>query len=294
MMSNRKNPVTDYLILVAGVLGICFAPSLIKIARSHGVSVFATAFWRIAVGAVFVTFIGKPWQIKASRKAVLFAVASGIFMALHFVVWVWSFDYVSVAVSVVLVTTVPIFAVAFEYLFLKNKPTSKTVFGVALAMVGAIIVSATGLSSGFGQILGSLLALAGALNAACFFFLSKLAQQEMTSWQTISVMFVAAALVMLIFLPFIGVSLVGFDKTGWFAVIMMGLLSQLIGQSALNISVTRLSTTITTTAVLFEPVGSSILAWFMFGEIITPLVFVGGVVIIFGVWLTNKKDKLSK
>ncbi|MEZ4812124.1 MAG: DMT family transporter [Caldisericia bacterium] len=293
-MNNKKSPVADYLILVAGVLGICFAPPLIKIARSHGVSVFATAFWRIAVGAVFVAFIGKPWQIKANLKSIFLAVLAGIFMALHFVVWVWSFDYVSVAVSVVLVTTVPIFVVAFEYIFLKNKPTSKTVFGVALAMIGAIIVSVTGLSSGFGQILGSLLALAGALTAACFFFLSKLAQREMISWQTISVMFITAAFVMLIFLPFTGVSLVGFDKTGWFAVILMGLLSQLIGQSALNISVTRLSTTITTTAVLFEPVGASILAWFMFRETITPLVFVGGVVIILGVWLTNKKQKLSK
>ena len=285
MKKTNPKPL-DYFVLIAGVIGICFASPLIKVARAHGASVFATAFWRILVGTSVVVFIGKPWKIRASWKSISLAILSGVLMALHFLAWVWSFDFVSVAVSVVLVTTTPVFMVILDFLILKIKPKSSTIFGIAVAMGGAIVVSLSGLSQGFGQITGSILALTGAILAASYLFTSKLAQKEMTSWEAISIIFSTSTILLLICIPFFGGDIVGFDSVGWIAVISMGILSQLIGHAALNISVVKLSTTITATSVLFEPVGASILAWFIIGEVVAPLVYLGGVVVIFGVWLT--------
>lgn len=139
-----KPQIRDYLILAAAILGISFAVPLIKTALNHGASIFATAFWRILLGAVIVIPIGKPWEIKASRKSWLLAIIAGIFMALHFITWFASFERVSATVSVVLVTTTPVWVVLMDTLFFKIKTTKMVLFGVVIAMAGATVVALTG------------------------------------------------------------------------------------------------------------------------------------------------------
>jgi drug/metabolite transporter (DMT)-like permease len=65
---------------------------------------------------------------------------SGIFLALHFATWITSLEYTSVASSVVLVSTIPLWVALFSP-FTIHEPIGRAVIvGLILAMLGGVIV----------------------------------------------------------------------------------------------------------------------------------------------------------
>ncbi len=291
-MNTKPSPVIkDYLILIGAIVGISFAAPLIKVCLDGGANVFATAFWRILLGSVFMAFLGKPWKIKASKKAWTAAVVGGLFMALHFLTWITGVGLVNISVSVVLVTTTPVWVVVFDAILYKQKPTKRILLGVGVAMVGAIIVAFSGMSEGGTSWIGSILSLVAAMFAALYMLRSRTAMEEMNTWETVSVIFPVAALIILISAFIASQPLAGFSSDVWVSFGLMGILAQIIGHGGVIISIKAFSAATSATAILFEPAGAAIIAWFMFGEVVPLIVYPGALLVVAGVWLTSTKSK---
>lgn len=287
-MNSKPSPgIKDYLILIFAIAGISFAAPLIKVCLDGGANVFATAFWRILLGSVFMAFLGKPWQIKASKKAWTAVVVGGILMALHFLTWISGIGLVNISVSVVLVTTTPIWVVVFDAIFYKQKPTKRILLGIGIAMIGAIIVALSGMSEGGTTWLGALLSVIAAMFAGLYMLQSRTAMEEMNSWETVSVIFPVAGAIILISALFAGQPLTGFSTNVWVAFGLMGILAQIMGHGGVIVSIKAFSATTSATAILFEPAGAAIIAWFMFGEVVPMFVYPGALLVIVGVWLTS-------
>ena len=97
------------------------------------------------------------------------AALSGVFLALHFATWISSLALTTVAASVVLVTSAPIFTAAAGRLFFGERVDRRVTMGILLALAGTVVITGGDLRLSGRAALGDLLALAGAVAGAGYF-----------------------------------------------------------------------------------------------------------------------------
>jgi len=235
------------------------------------------------------------WR-RIGRRDVALAAASGVFLAVHFASWIASLEYTSVASSVALVTTNPIWVALAAALFLGERPARGTLIGVALTIAGSlvIIVGDRG-SGGSDSLLGNGLALLGAASVSGYFLLGRALQRRISTLWYVTLVYGAAALVLLAMFAWqsgarlaAAPALIGPGA----ALLLLALAAgpQVIGHTAFNWSLKRLSPTFIALALLGEPIGSAVLAYLAFGEGFRPLQLLGFVVLLGGIVVAARDE----
>ena len=132
------------LVLIVGIFAVSTASILIRFARQAGVPALMVAAYRLSIATLVLTPIvlrRHTAELKRlTQRDWLAALASGVFLALHFATWVSSLDYTTVTSSVVLVTTGPIWVALASWLFLREKLSRPIVIGLIVSVAGGIIV----------------------------------------------------------------------------------------------------------------------------------------------------------
>ena len=289
-------------VLAIGVAAVSVAAIFIRLGFSAagqsgpGVSLLLAAM-RLGVAALLV---GPAWRgllrnKKQLQSSLVFAVGAGMFLALHFAFWVTSLSYTSIAASVSLVTTSPVWITLLAWLLWKERPKRLTWLGISLALLGALIIGASSEGSHSGArapLLGNLLALAGAWAVSLYFLLGREAQRRgMSVGQYVAVAYGAAAVVLFPLPLIFHTSYGGWPLAVYGYAAAMALIPQLVGHTSLNWSMRWISPTLVTLAVLFEPVGSSFLGYLVFGEIPGIGVIWGGLVLLAGVAVAVIADR---
>ncbi len=162
-----------YWVFVA-MFAVSTAAILIKLSDSHPLTI---AFWRLLLSEFvllpFFLYRFKEDMKELSLGTILGLVLVGLSLALHFGMWIWSFEYTGVASSVLLVTVHPIFVASISAALFKERLRWLAVVGIAVAFIGSfVIVIGDLLEEGFSlegkHLLGNLLALGGALMAGIY------------------------------------------------------------------------------------------------------------------------------
>ncbi len=208
-----------------------------------------------------------------SKRAILLAVASGIFLALHFATWMESLFLLSVAVSVTLVVTYPLITALIEYFVLKEKIKTIQWIGIVIAFIGASMLSFSSIdyntnSYTSNTILGILLALIGALGAAIYFIIGRIIRQEISMVTYTSITYTSASIVLVLASILLKYNLIEYNMPTWIYFILLAIVPMLGGHSILNYLLKYIKASIITATVLGEPVGASILAAFLLNEIL--------------------------
>ncbi len=292
------------LVLLVGICAVSMASILIRFARQAGVPALMVAAYRLSIATLILAPIVLRRHLaelkRLTRRDWLAALASGVFLALHFATWVSSLDYTTVTSSVVLVTTGPIWVALASWLFLREKLSRPIVIGLIVSVSGGIIVGLSD-SAGFGlagsQLWGDFLALAGAWFVAGYLLIGRQLRDRMSLIAYIFIVYGSAA-VMLIGLGLAsGASFtadaagVPYQSIGLVWLILMALFPQLLGHSSYNYALRFLPTTYVAVVALAEPVGTSILAFFLLNELPPPLTIVGAIVILIGIAVASWPDR---
>jgi drug/metabolite transporter (DMT)-like permease len=156
--------------------------------------------------------------------------------------------------------------------------------------VGCIIIGSGDFSSGGNALWGDFLALTGGFCAAGYLILGKALRQKLSLLVYISICYVSAALILWILVLMMGLQISGFSNQTIGALWAMALISQIIGHSSYNWALRYCSTTLVALSFLGEPVGSTILAYFLFHEALTPAKAVGGLVILGAIYLAARSE----
>ena len=82
----------------------------------------------------------------------------------------------------------------------------------------------------------------------------------------------------------------GYSYFAWMVLAAMALGPQLLGHGAFNYALKHVSATMIALAVLGEPVGSTVLAWLMFGEAVGPLKLFGMSLLLGGIFLAARSE----
>ena len=284
------------VVIAIGVVFTSFSAILVRLADAPPLAV---ASWRMIFTTVLLTPLVAYERIRpasprstpnAARSdtgrtsSILLSVASGMFLALHFALWITSLSYTSVASSTILVTTHPVIVGVTGFLLLGERIPLRGLLFMITAFAGSVILVWGGLADGEATTFGNLLAFLGAVTVSGYLILGRVARRHLSvNGYTIIVYSVAAVLLVAASLLF-GVPLGPYPARELLIFFALALFCTLLGHSLFNWALKYVTTTIVSTSILGEPVIAGLLAILFFGEVPTLLTFVGGSVILVSVY----------
>jgi len=280
--------------LLIGVLAISTASTFIRLAQAEAHPI-AVAAWRLTIASVLLApvtaVLGRRELAGLSRRGWGLLAGAGVLLAVHFGAWVYSLAMTSVAASVVLVTTYPLFVGVASHLFLKERMTRRMVAGLLVAVAGSGVIGLGDWGAGGGgshRLAGDGLALLGSVAVAGYFFIGRRLRSSMSLVAYVTPVYAVAAAALMAVAVGSGVTLTGYSWTVWLWLAMLALVPQIVGHSSLNWALRHLTATSVTIVVLAEPVGSTILAWLVLAERPTLWAVAGGAVVLLGIAIAGR------
>lgn len=308
-MSEKKASFPPIIILSIGILAVSTASLFIRFAQQTTSSLVIAAA-RMTLAAVTLCPIviikhrNEYRQINPRQRGLI--LLAGVFLAFHFASWITSLEYTSVASSVVLVTTAPLWVALFSPLVLKEKPSRNMFVGLGIALVGSAIVSLgsncqiTGnhlVCAGFNAFFqgrafwGNLLALAGAFLSAGYLMIGRLSRGNLSLPAYTFGVYGTASIVLILLVAITGQTIRGLPAQTYIWLVALALIPQLVGHTSFNWALKYLSAAYVSIALLGEPVGTVILAFIFLKEAPTGIEMLGGLMILTGIFLSSQSKK---
>lgn len=289
-----------YVVLGAAVLIVSSAAIFIRVAQAEGVSSMAIAAWRLTIAAMVLgplVLVRHRDDVAAlDTKAWLFGILSGLFLAMHFATWISSLAFTSVASSLALVSTNPVWIALASWLLFRERLEAALLVGIAAAIAGSGLIFASdanvGASSHASQpLLGNLLALAGSLTVCGYLLIGRRLRARVSLVPYIWLVYTSAAFFLMIAALIAGVALSGYTQAAWLCLLVLAIGPQLLGHSAFNWALGHVSATFIALVILGEPIGSALLAWLIFGETFAPLQLAGFSLLLAGIYLASRGEQ---
>jgi drug/metabolite transporter (DMT)-like permease len=289
----------SFIVLAGAVAVVSTASILIRLAQAEGASSLTIAAVRLGLAAAILAPFA--W-LKAGREIMLLGrrelglcLLSGMFLAMHFWTWISSLEYTSVASSAALVTTNPLWVGLASAVLLRESPAPAALAGIALTVVGSVLIFAadSGGSEGAATnpLLGNTLALIGAISASGYLLVGRALRTRISLTAYVWLAYTVAAMLLGVALAAGGTSLSALPAPAWGLMLLLAIGPQLFGHTAFNWAVRRLTATFVAIAILGEPVGAALLAWFFFEEGFTALQLAGFVLLLAGIFVAARGEK---
>ncbi len=290
---------SPYLVLAIGILAVSSSSFLIMFARAEGVPAVAIAALRLTLASVALAPIAwtrarGEWRHLAPRELGL-ALASGVFLALHFAFWISSLDYTSVMSSIVFVSTNPLFVALASVLFLRESLPRGTIIAIAVAGLGGVLVGIGDLGqAGAASLQGDALALAGAVAVSGYLLIGRRLRKQLSLLAYIGLVYSTAAIVLLAMAFALDANLFGYTLKGYALIALLAAGPQLVGHSAYNWALRYLSATFITVTILAEPIGATLLAIPILAQIPSPIKLLGGALILVGIYWAAREETTAE
>ena len=220
--------------------------------------------------------------------------AAGVFLGLHFAGWIWSLEYVSVAESTLLVTTTPIWTALYDSLVLKRHLSPPAWGAFAAGGVGLLLVvgfNHTAPPVAGHHLAGTVLALVGAFAIGAYWLLVRTVRERLDTRGIVTNTYAYAAAALIVAAALAHQPLpAAADRVAWGGILAMALISQLLGHTAMNAALRWFSPSVISFATVLEPVIAALLALAVFGESLTPVALLGGVILIGAIAVVLRED----
>lgn len=307
MISNPKSaPVSPLLALSFAILAVSTSSIFIRFAQQETPSLVIAAL-RLSFATIVLAPLAiqkrRPEICALKREQVAILVLSGLFLAIHFATWITSLEYTSVASSVVLVQTTPLWVALLSPLFLGERTRPIVLAGLFLALLGGAVVGlgnacqfisgglvCTSTASLFQgkAMFGNLLALAGAVSGSGYLLIGRNQRAHLSLLTYTFIVYGSAAVFLLFGVLFSRESLIGYPPIAYGLCLGLALIPQLLGHSTFNWALRYLPVAYVSVALLGEPVGTTLLATVILHQIPTSFELVGGLSILTGIYLTSR------
>jgi drug/metabolite transporter (DMT)-like permease len=273
-----------FLVVGFAVVVVSFAAILIRLCT---VPTAVIAAWRLAFASLMLlpVFLGRPVRQGISRKQAGLCVLAGLFLSFHFLLWIESLRLTTVASSVVLVTTSPVFAAVFAWLVLKEGISKRTLIAILFCMVGSFAIGRGDIRVGRAMLTGDLYALGGAAAFGAYFVVGRSVRRSLSFLPYVFMAYSASAVMLLVWAAMTRQHLTGFAPINYLWLLLLALGPQVFGHSSLNWALGYLPAPKVAISILGEPIGSSLLAWLIFHEVPGLSLLAGGALILYGVYL---------
>ena len=281
-MGNEKT--MPYVAIAIGVISVSLSAIFVKLssAESAVIAFYRMLFSVLIMSPVFLLKYKSELKLLQKRDW-LFSIVAGIFLAFHFILWFESLNYTSVASSTVLVTLQPIFAFVGTYLFFKEKVAFQSIVAVIVAISGSLLISWGDFRVSGAALYGDGLALIACAFITGYLLFGQDVRKRLSLMTYTMVVYSVSTITLFFYVLFMGQSFGPYESTDWLLFVMLAIVPNLLGHTLFNWSLKWVSTNAISIAILFEPVGAAILAFFIFNEKLILSQVIGGIIVILGI-----------
>lgn len=282
-------------VLIISALAGAWAGIFGRIGQQEHIPTTVIIAARMTLGALALTpfVIRNYWEhIRAlTRRDILFTAIVGFWFALHLYTGFATLEHTTVLVGAVIGGTSPLWIALIEVTFLRARLRQMVWFGLLVTLSGGIIIalaSGSDMSLGDNPSLGIALALGAALAGSVYSILGGRARVRIPALMPYMwLVFTFGGLFMLIVVVLTRAPITGYSAKGYFSLIMLTLVPQLIGHSAYNYALRRLPASYCSVVGQLGVVITGILALLIFHEVPGALQLPGSLAIIIGITLVN-------
>ena len=281
-MGNEKT--MPYVAIAIGVISVSLSAIFVKLssAESAVIAFYRMLFSVLIMSPVFLLKYKSELKLLQKRDW-LFSIVAGVFLAFHFILWFESLNYTSVASSTVLVTLQPIFAFVGTYLFFKEKVAFQSIVAVIVAISGSLLISWGDFRVSGAALYGDGLALIACAFITGYLLFGQDVRKRLSLMTYTMVVYSVSTITLFFYVLFMGQSFGPYESNDWLLFVMLAIVPNLLGHTLFNWSLKWVSTNTISIAILFEPVGAAILAFFIFNEKLILSQVIGGIIVILGI-----------
>ena len=295
----KSTPLRAYAVILLAIVTTSSAAILIRLALDENMPPLLIACSRLLIASIALTPIAlRKYRERLARlssdELKLIALA-GVCLAVHFSAWVSSLQYTTVLVSVVIVSTGPIWVAILEVVFLHIRLSRLVVAGLLVALTGGVIIGiplngAEAAQDFEATVAGALLALVGALTVSVYMLIGRKLRTKLPVIPYVWLVYGVASAGALIVVVLTATPVSGFRPQGYLVLLAMGLAPQLLGHSSLNYLLEYFPAAMVSMFSQLEPIGSAILAVIIFSELPPGKQIAGSLIIIIGVLLASRGE----
>ena len=286
-------PVPPLAALGVAILAISTGAILVRLSDAPSA---VAAFYRV----LFTTLPLLPvavWRYRSAFRRLdgrdlLGATLAGLALAVHFAAWFESLEWTSVAASVTLVQSQPLFVAVGAWLLLRERLTRRMVAGILVAVAGMATMSMGDLLGGVlvgpDPVLGNPLALVGAVMAAGYVLAGRSLRQRVALVPYVVIVYGVCTVCLLGIAVLQGGPLLDYPAREWLIFAGLAVGPGLLGHTVINWALAHLESSVVSVSLLGEPVGATILAFVFLAEAPTAFTVLGGVVVLAGIYITAR------
>ncbi len=281
--------------LIVGVIAVSTSAIFVKLTTAPAPVI---AFYRLFFSTVLIApffFLKHFSELKSlTKKDWVYSTIAGVFLAFHFILWFESLNYTSVASSVVLVTLQPLFAFIGTYLFFKEKVSKVALCSGLIAIIGSVIISWGDFKISGIALIGDLLALAACAMITAYLLFGQGIRKRHSLLLYTFIVYGISSVTLLGYCLVLQYPLTPYPMEDWIYFLLLAIIPTLLGHSLFNWSLKWVSTNTISVMILFEPVGSIILAYYFLGEEMISSQIIGSMIIMFGIFLFVFEKQMKK
>ena len=289
----EKRPLA---MIVLGVIGISLSSIFVKLSTAPAA---VTAAWRLlwtvalmtpvvwGRGAVRRELLGVKWPLAA------LSALSGLFLAIHFVLWFESLNRTSVASSTTIVCTEVIWVCLGWWLFMGGRVPGKALAAIGVTVLGSVVIAFAD-SGSRGHLSGDILALLAAVAVAGYTLIGRVVRSDTSTTVYTYLVYTVCAAVLVLTCALQGQALLGHGSSPIWVGLALAVFSTILGHSIFSWCLKYFSPAFVSASKLCEPVGAAALAAVLFGQIPTAMQLLGGALILGGlVWYSRMEGEAA-
>jgi len=290
-----------YVALAVGTLGLGLSAMFVRWSGAPGP---VAGFYRVSIAAAVMALPvlararreagsrplgrGQPPGLGLSRRHLALAALAGLFFSGDLATWNTSVMLTNVTNASLLGNTAPIWVSLVALVLFKEKLGRVFWAGLALTMVGAVVILGGDFVAHPSLSLGDLLALLSGVFYGAFLLTTQRARDGLSSMVTWWVAACFSALSLLVISGLLHQPLTGYMATGYLAMIGAALVSQLAGYLSISYALGYLPASVVSPTLLGQPVVTALLAVPLLNESISWVQLAGGGLVLAGIWFVNR------
>jgi drug/metabolite transporter (DMT)-like permease len=291
LFKSNKPSLSLSLLLLIGIIAISLSSIFI---RWSSAPISIMAMYRLLIMNVCLLPFLAFHRHEITRIAPLNwvkLIISGVVLGLHFLFWMDSLRWTSVASSTTILTLEPILVMLGSLWLFRQKITRAALISMIIAITGASLIGWGDFSFSGTALQGDLLSLLGTFAIVIHVLVGKSLRAHMSAFVYSFFVFLFAGLILAFHNRVQGYSFTAYPPKEWVIFLLLALVPTLLGHYLFNWLLKYMSATSVSMSVLGEPIGATILAYFILGENITLLQVIAGSILLIGVALFIRSNK---
>ncbi|TXK85449.1 DMT family transporter [Paenibacillus sp. N3.4] len=288
-MNKTKVPISVFLVI--GIIAISFSAIFV---RWSSAPASVTAMYRLwLTNVLMLPFV---WNYRTEIRRIhlkdwLRTVISGVALGLHFLFWMDSLYFTTVASSTAILTLEPIFVLLGAFFLYRQRTNRTALISMFIAIIGAICIGWGDFRFSGNALKGDFLSLIGTVAVALHMLLGKSLRERISAFVYSFFVFLFAGAVLAVMNVYSGISFTAYSLKEWEIFLLLAIVPTVLGHYIFNWLLKYMKASSVSMTVLGEPLGATLLAYVLLSESITMIQIAAGCLLLVGVALFLRSDE---